>query len=75
MSGATWTPEEMDILRQMAEAGATVREVGRVLKSRTLPGIRCKAEEMGIQHLFGPRPEVDFEAFQQFLKARKVVKP
>lgn len=73
MSGMFWTPEEIKILCQMAEAGAGLKAVAGVLKSRTLHGIRCKAEELGF--LLGPRPEVDFEEFERFLRSQKIVKP
>lgn len=62
-----WTPNEEEILRKMAAAKKTIDEIGAVLKSRSRPGIKSKAQNIGIDLLAYQSPEIDEEAFKRLM--------
>lgn len=59
-----WSKKEKDVLIKMATRGCTSQEIAKVLKSRTINGIQCKAHELGYS-LDGPDPKIDFEAYTE----------
>jgi len=66
MSGVPWTDKEIEILKEMAQKGFRVQDIQKVLKSRSINGIRNKALLLNLS-LMGERPEIDFEAFRQMM--------
>ena len=60
-----WTKQEDDILQKMIAAGKTPEECARVLKSRTVDGIRNRAKRMGLK--FKYEVEIDIEAFKKMM--------
>jgi hypothetical protein len=69
-AGKFWTDKEVEVLKQMADLGYSADDIKKVLKSRTRDGISNKASAIGIS-LSGKQPEIDFEAFQRFIKGGK----
>lgn len=67
-----WTPEEELVLKQLAEHGCTIKDIEKVLISRTRHGIHCKADTMGLS-LTGLKPKIDFEVFKQLLKKEREI--
>lgn len=59
-------------MKRMAAAGKKPTEISQVLVARTPNGIEKKAREFGVS-LTGP-PEINMEAFKQFLKAEGEIK-
>jgi hypothetical protein len=68
-----WDPKEIEILRQLSEAGATYYDAAKILKSRTTDSIRIKCRHLGIS-LNGTPPEIDFDAFKALLRKQKVIR-
>lgn len=66
--GPHWSDTEIEILKKLATAKKTAKEISLVLKSRTVQGIKCKAEELNINVSGTPEPEIDFEAFQRIIQ-------
>jgi hypothetical protein len=73
MAGRQWTTQEIAILRKMAMAGKTAREISVVLVGRTVMAIESKASEMGLS-LAGPGPKINFQAYREIMKAEREVK-
>jgi hypothetical protein len=69
MSGAFWKDQELDILKEMVEAGRSLQEIMSVLKSRTAEGIRNQMDSKGLS--FSREPEIDMEAFKKIMKGGK----
>jgi hypothetical protein len=72
MAGKIWTTQEEEILRRMAAAGKNSTEISQVLVARTPNGIEKKAREFGVS--LTDLPEINMEAFKQFLKAEGEIK-
>jgi hypothetical protein len=60
-----WTKQEEDILKKMIAASKTPDDIARVLKSRTLEGIKHKSDRMGLN--WSIEPDIDFEAFKKMM--------
>jgi hypothetical protein len=69
MSGAFWKDQELDILKEMVEAGRSLQEIMSVLKSRTAEGIRNQMDSKGLS--FSREPEIDMETFKKIMKGGK----
>jgi hypothetical protein len=65
--GLPWTNEEIRILREMAEARKSPKQIVAVLRSRTEHAIVYKAKEMGIAFRCY-EPEIDLDAFNRLMK-------
>jgi len=72
MAGKIWADDETDILRQMAAAGKTARQISAVLKSRSIASINDKSCREGISLSRGD-PEIDFEAFRKIMRTPQCV--
>ena len=70
MARIVWTAQEESILRKMAQAKRTVREVCFVLKSRSPASITAKALKMGLELSYSPSPEIDEAAFKRLMGGR-----
>jgi hypothetical protein len=60
-----WTKQEEDILKKMIAAGKTPEDCARVLKSRTVDGIRNKAKRMVLK--FKYEVEIDKAEFNKMM--------
>lgn len=62
-----YTEREIEIIREMAEAGKTPDDVLAVLKSRTIEGLKAISRREGIKFkLF--QPEIDEAAFKKLMR-------
>jgi hypothetical protein len=60
-----WSDQEIEILKKMNAASKTPDDIARVLKSRTLEGIKHKSDRMGLN--WSIEPDIDFEAFKKMM--------
>lgn len=63
-----WSPEEENVLREMATVGANVHDVIKVLR-RSRDSVNSKAYSLGIS-LKGMTPEINMDAFNRFMDER-----
>lgn len=66
-----WMNDEMEILRTMLDAGKTLEDISKVLKSRNIDSIRSKSISLGYKPSLHPRGEIDMEAFRRIMKGVK----
>jgi hypothetical protein len=66
-----WTEEEIKILKKMSKEGRTLDEIGLVLKSRSLDGIRHKASDLGII-VKGWEPEIDYDLLKEMVSIEEI---
>lgn len=71
MAGRPWTPQELEILKKMAEAGKTAKEIKKVLVTRSMGGITNKASSVGLS-LAGLEPTINFEAYKEMMKGMEI---
>jgi hypothetical protein len=64
-----YTPEEVDILTKMVNAGCTPEQCAKVLKSRTVTGIEDKAGRLGMKWKY-LNPEIDMDEFKRLMKGK-----
>ena len=62
-----WSKQESDTLNKMLDAGATMADIAKVLTSRTEGGIKNRIYKIGRR--MTQTPEIDFDAFQKFMKS------
>jgi len=68
MAGILWTDREKEILTTIANNGGTFSDATRIL-GRSRAGISSQIRGMGLT-LSGPAPEINEEAFKQFMERR-----
>lgn len=73
MAGQPWTSDELEILKQMADAGKTSKEISMVLVGRSIMAIESKSSELALS-LAGPKPVIDLEAFKRLMQAESEIK-
>lgn len=64
-----WSAKEVQILKQMLDAGITPETIALVLKTRTVTSIRNKVAREGWK--IAPEPELDMDAFNKLMKGKK----
>ncbi len=64
-----WTKEEISILKDMAEKGATLQDLCNVLQGRSLEGIRSQIQRLKIK--LQSHPVINHSAYQEFLQSIK----
>lgn len=65
-----WTEKEREILKELYTRGASLEEIGKVLKNRTLGAIKYQARMMGLR-----RPvcvEIDEEYYRKLAQIYKI---
>ncbi len=70
MPGAKWMDKEIELLKQMADAGYGVEEIHECLPHRGKRAIYNKAYALSLS-LAGVPPEPDWEKARRFLEIRK----
>lgn len=68
-----WSDEELSILKQMVSSGADLVKINEVLVSRTQDSILNKMKRLGLK-IKVEKPQINFDAFQNFLKSTRKVK-
>jgi dihydrodipicolinate synthase/N-acetylneuraminate lyase len=68
-ANAKWTPEEDNLLEQMAKARIRPEEMAKVFKCRTVVGIKTRLDKMNLTSHY--HAEVDMEEFKRLMKGAK----
>lgn len=66
MAGTFWTDEEIEILKKMANAGYSAKQISKVLKTRTINGVNRKAQELDIS-LGRKKVVIDYNKLEEYL--------
>ena len=66
-----WTDKELDVLQKIGDNHGTIRDAMEIFPYRSKESIRNKCFDLRIS-LSGPRPEINEEAFREFLKSRGI---
>lgn len=69
MAGIPWTNKEREILIKLAEMGLPAKDVGLVLKSRSICSISNQAKVMGLS-LCVKDVEIDEAAFKRLMNRK-----